>query len=86
MTELSPQAQAVLDAVLTDNLTGPERFWARAHAAAAIRAAVDQPYEVPADIRGGDYWTYRAGVEAERNRNLAIAAELEGGASTSSTH
>jgi hypothetical protein len=44
--------------------------------AAALIAAADQPYEVPAQYRGEDYWMYRRGVEAERGRNLAIAAEL----------
>jgi hypothetical protein len=36
---LSPAAQAVMDALHTNNSTGPERFWARANAAAALRAA-----------------------------------------------
>jgi hypothetical protein len=44
--------------------------------AAALIAAADQPCEVPAQYRGEDYWMYRRGVEAERDRNLAIAAEL----------
>lgn len=38
-TPLSPAAQAVLDALHTENSTGPERYWARANAAAALRAA-----------------------------------------------
>ena len=67
MAELSPQAQAVLDAVLTGNLTGPERYWARAHAAAALRAAADQV--APSD---GSRRTQEIRVEM-----LAIATELE---------
>jgi hypothetical protein len=39
VAELSPAARAVLDALKMEGLTGPERFWARAHAAAALRAA-----------------------------------------------
>ena len=68
MTELSPAAQAVLDAVITDNQTGPERFHARAHAAAALRAAV-----ATAGLKapGG-------GVILDGNFLLDIAAELEG--------
>jgi hypothetical protein len=42
MTELSPAAQAVLDALYMDELNGPQQLMARAHAAAALRAAVDQ--------------------------------------------
>ena len=38
-TPLSPAAQAVLDALHTENSTGPERYWARANAVAALRAA-----------------------------------------------
>lgn len=71
MPELSPEAQAVLDAYVNEDRAG------RLAVAAALRAAADHPYQVPANIRGDDYWHYRAGVEAERDRNLAIAAELE---------
>jgi hypothetical protein len=42
MTELSPAAQAVLDALYMDELNGPQQLMARAHAAAALRAAADQ--------------------------------------------
>jgi hypothetical protein len=45
--------------------------------AAALRAAAEQPYEVPVYFRGDDYWRFRDGVDAERNRLLAIATELE---------
>lgn len=76
MPELSPEAQAVLDAFTADDygvyLPGdPERI------AASLRAAAEQPYDVPVWFRGDDYWTYRNGVDAERERLLAIAAELD---------
>ena len=70
MADLSPAAQAVLDAA------GASEPGIHATIAAALIAAADQPYEVPAQYRGEDYWMYRRGVEAERDRNLAIAAEL----------
>jgi len=70
MADLSPAAQAVLDAAVLPCTI-------RRGIAAALRAAADQPYEVPAYFRGDDYWRYRDGVDAERNRLLAIAAELD---------
>ena len=82
---LSPAAQAVVDAWDAklnpdpDGLTYLTHDPEREALAAALRAvAADQAYEVPAYIRGDDYWNYRNGVEAERSRILAIAAELEG--------
>ena len=42
MTSLSPQAQAVLDSLYMEELNGPQQLMARAHAAAALRAAADQ--------------------------------------------
>jgi hypothetical protein len=36
--QLSPAAQAVLDALFMDELNGPQQLMARAHAAAALRA------------------------------------------------
>ncbi len=39
MSELSPQAQAVLDALCMEELNGPQQLMACAHAAAALRAA-----------------------------------------------
>ena len=38
MADLSPAAQAVLDALYMDELNGPQQLMARAHAAAALRA------------------------------------------------
>ena len=70
---LSPAAQAI-DEIIGDLYDKP----VRCVVAAALRAVARQPYEVRADIRGDDYSHYCAGVEAERNRNLAIATELEG--------
>ena len=83
MADLSPAAQAVLDAVITDNQTGPERFHARAHAAAALRALAD--HQAPAWDGGPRcHWTPTPHTRQEL-RN--IAAELEGAdQSTSSTH
>jgi hypothetical protein len=39
MTDLSPAAQTVLDALYMDELNGPQQLMARAHAIAALRAA-----------------------------------------------
>jgi len=50
--------------------------------AAALITAADQPYEVPAQYRGEDYWMYRRGVEAERRQLLALATELRQAAMT----
>jgi hypothetical protein len=73
---LSPAAQAVLRAA--EPLIAPsECLGLEAALAAALRAAADQPYEVPAYYRGDDYWRFRDGVDAERNRLLDIATELE---------
>jgi hypothetical protein len=80
-TPLSPAAQAVLDALHTENSTGPERYWARANAVAALRAAAD--LVAPDDYKcytGNLEWD--AGMEARtddiRENLLTIAAELEG--------
>ena len=60
-TNLSPAAQAVLDALYMDELNGPQQLMARAHAAAALRALAVR-------INGAD---------AIRQDVLDIAAELE---------
>ena len=82
MTELSPQAQAVLDAAFS-------AYWSAEQeapndegmiAAAALRAAADQV--VPEEpLYGGDQrWMWeRDARQACRKKLLAIAAELEGG-------
>jgi hypothetical protein len=72
---LSPAAQAVLDALHTNNSTGPERFWARANAAAALRAAADQVVPVPKLPYDSCCDVFASAIRAEL---LAIAAELEG--------
>ena len=61
MTDLSPAAQAVLDALYMEELNGPQQLMARAHAAAALRA-------VAVRIKGAD---------AIRQDVLDIADELE---------
>ena len=74
-TPLSPAAQAVLNAahdVIPDTSAGEVLA-----IAAALRAAADQPYDVPVWIQGDAYWAYRNGVDAERESFRAIAAELE---------
>jgi hypothetical protein len=91
MTNLSPAAQAVLDAANNSSAYGPEDCLneARQIAAAALRAAADQV--VPEEHRpprrgvrpgGTGALTPEEGAEdqqaATRRRFLAIAAELEG--------
>ena len=78
VTQLSPTAQAVLDAY--------EKVWGQGYGsplAAALRAAADQvvPYEATApwdELKcnyDGDHWEMRQWV---RGQLLAIATELEG--------
>jgi hypothetical protein len=73
MTDLSPAAQAVLDAAMQYEIN-PECY-SREIAAAALRAAADQvvPYD---DLKGSDpdAWTR----DDIRRELLAIATELEG--------
>jgi hypothetical protein len=82
---LSPAAQAVLDALYLEELNGPQQLMARAHAAAALRAAADQV--VPADqstdrrkdgplLPGDRVWDDHTAAICRRQL-LAIAAELE---------
>ncbi len=65
MTNLSPAAQAVLNALYMEELNGPQQLMARAHVAAALRAAadhvnhdwtgfncVDALYEIAAELEG----------------------------------
>jgi hypothetical protein len=72
---LSPAAQAVSDAMYEVNMD----FMDENHriAAAALRAAAGRAGGVPAHVVGDSYWPFRDGVESERQRNLAIANELE---------
>jgi len=78
MTSLSSTAQLVMVAATNGNFNVVNDPVYRQCIAAALRAAIDQPYSVPADVRGDDYWCYRQGVEAERERLQAIANELLG--------
>lgn len=81
-TPLSPAAQSVLDALHTENSTGPERYWARANAAAALRAAADQvvPEENPPWKTKMHPWQEERFEQRQVTRRslMAIAAELEG--------
>ena len=82
MTELSPQAQAVLDAAFS-------AYWSAEQeapndegmiAAAALRAAADQVVPEEPLHYGDQRWMFeRDARQACRKKFLAIAAELEGG-------
>jgi hypothetical protein len=80
MTELSPAAQAVVDALYMEELNGPQQLLALSHAAAALRAVADQvvPKEWPTIE---DYNEYQQGFAAahikHRNQILAITSELK---------
>jgi hypothetical protein len=79
MAELSPQAQAVLDALYMEELNGPQQLMARAHASAALRAAADQLPLQPLTRDPADPFEQglRQGQELSRAELLGIAAELE---------
>ena len=77
MTDLSPAAQAVLDAYLDAPCGKPRSVWV----AAALRAAADQVVPDAANylraaINSPDWWDAHDQIRAEI---LAIADELEGG-------
>ena len=74
MTDLSPAAQAVLDALYMEELNGLQQLMARAHAAAALCAAADQVVPVEHEIID-NCWYEKA--DLIREQFLAIAAELE---------
>ena len=59
MANLSPAANAVLDALYMEELNGPQQLMARAHAAAALRAAATRIQE-PEDL-------FDIAAELERN-------------------
>ena len=76
MTDLSPAAQAVLDALYMEELNGPQQLMARAHAAAALRAAADQAAPSDAD-EPRNYLPMAIECQRIRAELLAIAAELK---------
>ena len=76
MTDLSPAAQAVLDALYMEELNGPQQLMARAHAAAALRAAADQVAPSDAD-EPRNYLPMAIECQRIRAELLAIATELE---------
>ena len=79
MTDLSPAAQAVLDALYMDELNGPQQLMARAHVAAALRAAADQV--VPDEVEERKMFPWQQERLAQRlitrDHIFTIAAELE---------
>ena len=78
MSQLSPQAQAVLDALCMEELNGPQQIMARAHAAAALRAAADQVVPEHAESVGDEHDDARHNQwMCIRYKFLAIADELE---------
>ena len=82
MTDLSPAAQAVLDAV-TAELDWDARYHSHAAAAAALRAAADQVVPDVSEPDWGACNEMRCDIELytdhqrKRSALLAIAAELE---------
>ncbi len=74
MTELSKEAQAVLDALYMEELNGPQQMMARAHAVAVLRAAADQVEDLYCDGDVDD----SPGVVFALRQLMLIAAELEG--------
>ena len=80
MTDLSPAAQAVLDAANNSSAYGPEDCLneARQIAAAALRAAVDQVMPEESLYGGNQRWMFERDARQEsRKKLLAIANELE---------
>ena len=85
MTELSPQAQAVRDAVLAtyaDNIPKDDRLWAleRDSVVVALRSVADQVVPEMEHPEAEEWLGQSAWLQAEasvRFRLLAIAAELE---------
>jgi hypothetical protein len=77
VSNLSLAAQAVLDALYMEELNGPQQLMARAHAAAALRAAADQVLAVQWEGRIEPDATHSLGVNWTRDALHAIATELE---------
>jgi hypothetical protein len=78
MTELSPQAQAVLDAYFTHADLLNREVTHEEMLAAALRAAADQVVPEPITPWNSTLFLIRSTPEV-RAKLLAIAAELEGG-------
>ena len=86
MTQLSPTAQAVLDAINKELDEAPwdVSFLAGVSAAAAIRAVADQvvpeesePFEQTPFVDDDDRWSIWNANQKTRRKLLAIATELE---------
>ena len=80
MADLSPAAQAVLDAVLDETAPLSEQHQTRADAAAALRAAADQVVPETDTIDKEEWNGQSAWQQAEhcvRFQLLALATELE---------
>lgn len=76
--QLSPAAQAVLDALNMDELNGLEQVVARAHAVATLRVAAEKVahhYTAPPSNDWGKGWI--AAVMSAAGELLAVANELE---------
>ena len=89
MTELSPAAQAVVDALYMEELNGPQQLLSLFHAAADLEAVADQvvPEQVEPPCGETEPWPqgYQLMSDAQwekcqqlRSELLAIAAELCG--------
>ena len=76
MTDLSPAAQAVLDAYGNELLRPGPSISGRHPLAAALRAAADQVVPIEYEDIQGSWYENKNSV---RDQFLAIAAELEGG-------
>lgn len=79
MSELSPAAEAVFDALNMSELNGPQQFMALAHAAAALRAAADQvvPPALEEEFNNRNQALPLKKIVEIRQRLNAIADELE---------
>ena len=78
MTDLSPAAETVFDALNMSELNGPQQYMALAHAAAALRAAADQVVPEHANAVGDEHDEARHDQWLRiRYKFLAIATELE---------
>jgi hypothetical protein len=84
MSDLSPAAQSVKDAVLAtyaDNVPKDDSLWAleRPSTVAALRAAAYETadLQIPRSYAGDSYHIYNKGLHAAAEHLRAIAGELE---------